>query len=234
MLSVRNLNVSYGDVQVLWDVSFDVGEGRLVALVGSNAAGKSTAINAVSGIVRPKSGSILFHDRPLHEMKPWDIPEEGVIQIPEGRKLFAHMTVKENLEMGSMSPEAKKARKETMATVYELLPDLKMKENAFAGELSGGQQQMCAIGRALMSLPKLLMVDELSLGLAPILVEQCFELLLKIKSTGTTVLLVEQNVQQSLKIADFAYVLENGRIVMNGPSKELLENEDLKKAYLGM
>jgi branched-chain amino acid transport system ATP-binding protein len=180
------------------------------------------------------SGSIIFNEHKLHEMNSWDIPKVNVIQVPEGRKLFSHMTVRENLELGSMVPEAKKKRKETMEMVFELLPDLKMKENSLAGELSGGQQQMVAIGRGLMGNPKLLMLDEMSLGLAPLLVEQTFEIVKKINATGTTILLVEQNVQQSLAIADYAYVLENGRIVMSGLGKDLLADENLKKSYLGM
>ena len=234
MLKIENLNVAYGDVQVLWDINMEVADGKIIALVGSNASGKSTTINAISGLLKPKSGSIIFDDHKLHEMNCWDIPKANVIQVPEGRKLFSHMTVKENLELGSMAPEAKKLRKETMEMVFELLPDLKMKENNLAGELSGGQQQMAAIGRGLMGRPKLLMLDEMSLGLAPLLVEQTFEIVKKINATGTTILLVEQNVQQSLAISDYTYVLENGRIAMSGTRKELLANENLKKAYLGM
>ncbi|HHU17333.1 MAG TPA: ABC transporter ATP-binding protein [Clostridiales bacterium] len=234
MLKIENLNVAYGDVQVLWDVNMEVEDGKIVALVGSNAAGKSTTINTISGLMKPMSGSIIFNEHKLHEMNSWDIPKVNVIQVPEGRKLFSHMTVRENLELGSMVPEAKKKRKETMEMVFELLPDLKMKENSLAGELSGGQQQMVAIGRGLMGNPKLLMLDEMSLGLAPLLVEQTFEIVKKINATGTTILLVEQNVQQSLAIADYAYVLENGRIVMSGLGKDLLADENLKKSYLGM
>lgn len=234
MLKIENLNVSYGDVQVLWDINMEVEDGKIVALVGSNAAGKSTTINTISGLLKPMSGSIMFNEHKLHEMNCWDIPKVNVIQVPEGRKLFSHMTVRENLELGSMVPEAKKRRKETMEMVFELLPDLKMKENSLAGELSGGQQQMVAIGRGLMGNPKLLMLDEMSLGLAPLLVEKTFEIVKKINETGTTILLVEQNVQQSLAIADYAYVLENGRIVMSGAGKDLLADENLKKSYLGM
>lgn len=234
MLKIENLNVAYGDVQVLWDVNMEVEEGKIVALVGSNAAGKSTTINTISGLMKPMSGSILYNEHKLHQMNCWDIPKVNVIQVPEGRKLFSHMTVKENLELGSMVPESKKTRKETMEMVYELLPDLKMKENSLAGELSGGQQQMVAIGRGLMGKPKLLMLDEMSLGLAPLLVEQTFEIVKRINAAGTTILLVEQNVQQSLAIADYGYVLENGRIAMQGTGSELLADENLKKTYLGM
>lgn len=234
MLKIKNLNVGYGDVQVLWDVNLEVEDGKIIALVGSNASGKSTLINAISGIIKPMSGTITFDGHILNEMNPWEIPAINVIQVPEGRKLFSHMTVKENLELGSVTPNSKKLRKETMAMVYELLPDLKMKENNLAGELSGGQQQMVAIGRGLMGLPKILMMDEMSLGLAPLLVEQTFEIVKKINATGTTILLVEQNVQHSLAISDYGYVMENGRIAMSGISKDLLADENLKKTYLGM
>ena len=234
MLKIENLNAAYGDVQVLWDVNIEVEEGKVVALVGSNAAGKSTTINTICGLIKPKSGQILFNEHKLHEMNAWDIPGLGIIQVPEGRKLFSHMTVRENLELGSMSERAKKSRKETLEMVYELLPDMKMKEKALAGELSCGQQQMCAIGRALMGKPRLLMVDEMSLGLAPMLVGKIFSILKEVKKLGTTILIVEQNVNQSLAMSDYGYVLENGRITMSGPSAELLADEDLKKAYLGI
>jgi branched-chain amino acid transport system ATP-binding protein len=234
MLTIRNLNVAYGDVQVLWDVSLDVEDSKVIALVGSNAAGKSTTINTISGLLKPKSGQIVFNGHNLHEMRPDQIPECGVVQSPEGRKLFSHMTIKENLELGSMTKSAKKIRKEKMEEVYTLLPALKEKEKSLACELSGGQQQMLAIGRALMADPKLLMVDELSLGLAPLLVEKVFDILRQIAALGATILLVEQNVKQSLAMADYGYVLENGRIIMQGKGSDLLENDDLKKAYLGM
>jgi branched-chain amino acid transport system ATP-binding protein len=234
MLKIEKLNVAYGDVQVLWDVNMEVADGKIVALVGSNAAGKSTTINTISGLNRIKSGSIIFNDHKLHEMPAHRIPSFGVLQVPEGRKLFSHMSVKENLELGAMTKEAKGDRKKNLEKVYELLPVLKEKEKTPACDLSGGQQQMAAIGRALMGNPKLLMVDELSLGLAPILVEETFKIIRQISQMGTTILLVEQNVKQSLAIADYGYVLENGRIVMQGVGGELLDREDLKKAYLGM
>lgn len=234
MLKVENLCVAYGDVQVLWDVNLEVPDGKIIALVGSNAAGKSTTINTISGLIKVKSGSIIFNDYKLHEMNAWDIPKIGVIQVPEGRKLFNHMSVRENLEMGSMCEIAKKERANSLELVYDLFPDLKIKEKNMAGELSGGQQQMVAIGRALMGKPKLLMMDELSLGLAPMLVLEIFETIKKIKELGTTILLVEQNVKQSLAISDYGYVLENGKINMQGNSKDLLQNEGLKKAYLGI
>ena len=238
VLKIEKLNVAYGDVQVLWDVDMVIEEGKIIALVGSNAAGKSTTINTISGLIKPISGKITFtSDTDCCDIcckNCWEIPSMNIIQVPEGRKLFSHMTVKENLELGAMTKEAKKVRKETMAMVMEMFPILKEKQKSLAGELSGGQQQMVAIGRGLMGKPKLLLLDELSLGLAPLLVEQMFEIVKEINSFGTTILLVEQNVQHSLAIADYGYVLENGRVVMSGPCCDLLMDEKLKRAYLGM
>ena len=231
MLKIENLNVAYGDVQVLWDVNMEVEDGKIVALVGSNAAGKSTTINTISGLMKPMSGSIIFNEHKLHEMNSCRI-FKGQRNSGTRRCAFLHIFVSENLER-LYGSEAKKNVKND-GNGFELLPDLKMKENSLAGELSGGQQQMVAIGRGLMGNPKLLMLDEMSLGLAPLLVEQTFEIVKKINATGTTILLVEQNVQQSLAIADYAYVLENGRIVMSGLGKDLLADENLKKSYLGM
>ncbi len=234
MLKIENLNVAYGDVQVIWDLNMTVEDSKLIALVGSNAAGKSTTINTICGLIKPKSGVIDFDGHDLTKMNAWDIPSLGVIQVPEGRKLFAHMDIVENLELGSMTKEAKPYRKETMQQVFDMFPVLFEKKQLKAGELSGGQQQMLAIGRALMTKPKILMMDELSLGLAPVLVEQIFESLDEIRKTGVTILIVEQNVQMALEICDYAYVLENGRIAMEGDGKVMLQDENLKKAYLGM
>ena len=234
MLKIENLNVAYGDVQVLWDVNMEIADGKIIALVGANAAGKSTTINTISGLLKPKSGTITFGPNELTKMAANEIPRINVIQVPEGRKLFSHMSVLENLELGSLAPCARKNRKESLEMVFELLPDLKAKSHCLACELSGGQQQMVAIGRALMGQPEVLMMDELSLGLAPKLVEQTFEIIKKINALGTTILLVEQNVQHALAIADYGYVLENGRIVMAGTGKDLLQDENLKKAYLGI
>lgn len=234
MLKIENLSVSYGDVPVLWDVSIDIEEGQLVALIGANAAGKSTTINAICDLVKKTSGRILFQGQDITKLPTYQIVELGITQVPEGRRLFPNMTVLENLELGAYTPRARKKMKDTLEKVFNLLPDLKERQKQLAGSLSGGQQQMCAIGRGLMSCPSLLMLDELSLGLAPLVVKSLFKLIADIAKQGTTILLVEQNVIHSLSIADTAYVLENGRIVMHGKAKELAKNPELKKAYLGM
>ena len=234
MLSLENVNVAYGDVQVLWDISMSINQGDLVALVGANASGKSTTINTLSGLVKPLSGAILFDGQPIHDMDPHKVVELGVVQVPEGRQLFSHMSVMENLELGAFTREARKSKKKNIDMIFDILPDLKAKAKTFAVELSGGQQQMCAIARGLMAEPKLLMIDELSLGLSPLLAQQMFDLVKRIHEQGITILLVEQNVRQSLHIADDAFVLENGCVAMGGKACDLLEDEGLKRAYLGM
>ncbi|WP_339229569.1 ABC transporter ATP-binding protein [Aeribacillus sp. FSL K6-2833] len=234
MLKLENINLSYGEVQVLWDVSLEVEEGTIVALLGANAAGKTSTINAISGLYKPSSGKIEFMGQDLTKLEPNKIVELGVVQVPEGRKLFDYMTVQENLELGAYSKRARKHLKDNLKKVYELFPVLEERKHSLAGEMSGGQQQMCAIGRGLMSEPKLLIIDELSLGLAPILVQELMKNLVEIKEKGITILLVEQNVNLSLQIADYAFVLENGRIALEGTAEELLNNEYLKKAYLGI
>lgn len=234
MLKLENINLSYGEVQVLWDVSLEVEEGTIVALLGANAAGKTSTINAISGLYKPSSGKIEFMGQDLTKLEPNKIVELGVVQVPEGRKLFDYMTVQENLELGAYSKRARKHLKDNLKKVYELFPVLEERKHSLAGEMSGGQQQMCAIGRGLMSEPKLLIIDELSLGLAPILVQELMKNLVEIKEKGITILLVEQNVNLSLQIADYAFVLENGRIALEGMTEELLNNEYLKKAYLGI
>lgn len=234
MLKVRDINLSYGEVQALWDVSLEVEEGKIVALLGANAAGKSSTINVISGLHRLSSGQVEFQGNDLTKLSPNEIVELGVVQVPEGRKLFDYMTIKENLELGAYSKRARKHLQENLKKVYEIFPILKERENSLAGEMSGGQQQMCAIGRGLMSEPKLLIIDELSLGLAPILVQELMETLVDIKKEGITILLVEQNVNLSLQIADYAFVLENGSIALEGTSEELLNNDYLRKAYLGI
>lgn len=234
MLKLDKVNLSYGEVQALWDVSLEVKEGSIVALLGANAAGKSSTINAISGLYKPSSGKIEFQGKDIIPLSPNEIVEEGLIQVPEGRKLFDYMTIQENLELGAYSKRARKHLKENLKMVYEMFPVLEERKNSLAGEMSGGQQQMCAIGRGLMSQPKLLIIDEMSLGLAPILVQDLMESLKGIKEKGITILLVEQNVNLSLKIADYAYVLENGRVALDGTAEELLNNEYLKKAYLGI
>jgi branched-chain amino acid transport system ATP-binding protein len=234
LLKINSIDAGYGDVRVLHDMSMTVEEGEIVALLGANAAGKSTTINTISGLVRPRSGSIEFRGQRIDHMAPYDIVAMGLIQVPEGRRLFPYMTVMENLELGAYTPEARRVRSKTLQTVFDMLPRLRERQTQLAGSLSGGEQQMVAIGRGLMALPRLLMLDEPSLGLAPLMVKQVLETVQEAASRGTTVLLVEQNVQHSLKLAHRGYVLENGRIVLEGKGDELLGNPHLKKAYLGM
>ncbi len=234
MLSVKNIDVSYGDVQVLHGMSLAVEEGEIVALVGANAAGKTTTINSISGVVRPRRGAIEFRGARIDHLAPYEIVARGLVQVPEGRRLFPYMTVLENLELGAYTREARGRRAKTLEMVFGMLPILQERQGQLAGSLSGGEQQMLAIGRGLMALPGLLMLDEPSLGLAPLLVKQILETVKEANSRGTTVLLVEQNVQHSLRLAHRGYVLENGRIVLEGKGAELLANPHLKKAYLGM
>jgi branched-chain amino acid transport system ATP-binding protein len=234
LLRIRDIDVAYGDVQVLHGMSMEVEEGEIVALVGANAAGKSTTLNTVSGIIRPRRGAIEFEGRPIDHMPPYEIVTLGLVQVPEGRKLFPYMTVLENLDLGAYSREARRARSKTLETVFAMLPRLEERQSQLAGSLSGGEQQMLAIGRGMMSLPRLIMLDEPSLGLAPLLVKQILETVKEANSRGTTVLLVEQNVQHSLKLAHRGYVLENGRVVLAGKGDDLLADPHQKKAYLGM
>lgn len=234
MLEIRNIGVFYGDVQVIWDVSFEVKKGEVVALIGANGAGKSTTLKTISGIIRPRHGEIFFDGAPLCHVEPYKLIEMGIAHCPEARRLFPEMSVEENLDMGSLRGRAKKQRQNTKEMVFELFPRLKERSRQLAGTLSGGEQQMLAVGRGLMSLPKLLMFDEPSLGLAPILVREIFNVIKKIREEGTTVLIVEQNVKQTLAIADRAFVLESGKVVMQGTGQVLLNDEHVKKAYLGV
>lgn len=234
MLEIRNIDVFYGDVQVLWDISFDVKQGEVVALIGANGAGKSTTLKTISGLLRPRKGGILFDAAPIHVVAPFRLIEMGIAHCPEARRLFVEMTVEENLDMGSLRGEAKLLRAKTKEMVFGLFPRLSERRRQPAGLLSGGEQQMVAIGRGLMALPKLMMFDEPSLGLAPILVREIFDIINTIRQQGTTVLIVEQNVKQTLAIADRAYVLETGRVVMQGPGKDLLNDPHVKTAYLGV
>jgi branched-chain amino acid transport system ATP-binding protein len=231
---VENIDVFYGDLQVLWDVSFEVNQGEIVALVGANGAGKSTTLKTISGLLSPTNGSITFLDQRLDQVPAHKIIEHGVAQVPEGRRLFPEMTVRENLIMGSLSSQAKAKRNETMAWIFALFPRLCEREKQLAGTLSGGEQQMLAVGRGLMALPKLIMFDEPSLGLAPILVAEIFRIIERIKQEGVTVLIVEQNTKHTLEVCDRAYVLENGRVVLSGTGQELLDNDHVKQAYLGI
>ncbi|GAM07807.1 high-affinity branched-chain amino acid transport ATP-binding protein LivF [Geobacter sp. OR-1] len=234
MLEIRNIDVCYGDVQVVWDVSFSVQSGEIAALIGANGAGKSTILKTISGIVKPSGGKIIFDGKEINQMEPYDLIETGLAHVPEARRLFVEMTVEENLDLGSLKGNAKKLREETKTMVYELFPRLKERRKQLAGTLSGGEQQMVAIGRGLMSKPKLIMFDEPSLGLAPILVRDIFEVIKTIRSEGMTILIVEQNVKLSLAIADKAYVLASGKLVMEGTGATLLDNEHIKTAYLGV
>jgi branched-chain amino acid transport system ATP-binding protein len=234
VLSVEGINVFYGDLQVLWDVSFEVKQGEIVVLVGANGAGKSTTMKTVSSLLKPHKGTVTFEGHRLDMQPAHKIIEYGVVHVPEGRRLFPEMTVEENLIIGSLSREAKAKRLETIKWVYELFPRLLERKKQAGGTLSGGEQQMLAIGRGLMALPKLLMFDEPSLGLAPILVSEIFRIVKMINEQGMTVLLVEQNVRHTLAMCDRAYVLENGRITLTGTGKEFLNNEKIREAYLGM
>ncbi len=234
MLEIRNIDVFYGDVQVLWDVSFEVKRAEVVALIGANGAGKSTILKTISGILRPVNGAVIFEDAPIHEVEPFMLIEKGIAHVPEARRLFVDMTVEENLDMGSLKGEAKARRSSNKNMVFEIFRRLRERRRQRAGTLSGGEQQMLAIGRGLMAMPKLLMFDEPSLGLAPILVREIFNVIKRIREEGTTVLIVEQNVKQTLSIADRAYVLENGKIVLHGTGKSLLGDEHVKKAYMGV
>jgi branched-chain amino acid transport system ATP-binding protein len=234
MLEVKNVDVFYGDVQVLWDVSFNVQKGEIVALIGANGSGKTTSLNTVSSILKPRKGSVNYEGQPLHTRAPHELVGLGIAHVPEARRLFAEMTVKENLLLGALTPEAKKARPEMLERVYGIFPRLKEREKQAAGTMSGGEQQMCAIARGLMSKPRLLMLDEPSLGLSPILVTDIFRVITEVHDAGVTVLLIEQNVFKTLAVADRVYVLENGRIVLTGTGKDLLNDEHVKKAYLGV
>jgi branched-chain amino acid transport system ATP-binding protein len=234
MLEISGIDVSYGDVQVLWGVSLEVKKGEIVALIGANGAGKSTTLATISSLVKPRKGSVLFEGSPLHTRKPHEIITLGIAHVPEGRRLFPEMTVKENLILGALTPEAKKTRNEMLEYSFTLFPRLKERAKQAAGTMSGGEQQMCAIARGLMCKPRLLMLDEPSLGLSPLLVEEIFRVIEAVHKEGVTVLLVEQNVFKSLGVADRAYVLENGRIALTGTGKDMLNDDHVKKAYLGL
>jgi branched-chain amino acid transport system ATP-binding protein len=234
VLAVKRINVSYGQMQVLKDVSLAVNEGEIVSLIGANAAGKSSTLNAISALVPISSGEILFEGRRIDSLPSHEIIEMGIIQVPEGRRIFPYMTVKENLLMGSYNRRAREKTRDTLRKVYDLFPRLAERENQLGESMSGGEQQMLAIGRGLMAMPRILMLDECSLGLAPMVVETIFQVLREVNRQGVTILLVEQNVKESLDLSNRGYVLENGRIVLEGPAQDLLQNVHLKKSYLGL
>ncbi len=234
MLEIRKLDFAYGDLQVLWGVDLDVRDGEIVTVVGANGAGKSTVLRNVSRLVRPAAGSLTFDGHDLRRLRSHEVVALGVVQVPEGRRIFPEMTVLENLRMGSFLKANRARREQNLERAFSLFPRLKERERQLGGTLSGGEQQMLAIARGLMANPKLLLLDEPSLGLSPLLVGAIFQIIKEINRQGTTVLLVEQNVFQSLRISHRAYVLETGRVVLSGTGAELLENPHVKKAFLGM
>lgn len=233
-LRVKGIEVFYGDLQALRGVSLEVNQGEIVSIIGSNGAGKSTTLMTISGVLKPKRGEIQLDQDFIHQYPSSKIVSLGIVQIPEGRQLFPTLTVIENLEMGSQFPKAKKVRRETMEWVFKLFPRLEERRNQLAGTLSGGEQQMLAIGRGLMSRPTLLMLDEPSLGLSPILVKAIFDIIKEINQQGTTILLVEQNVFHSLTLSHRGYVLENGSIALSGTGQDLLKDQHIRQSYLGL
>ena len=234
MLVINRINTFYGNAQALWDVTLNVEESEIVALVGSNGAGKTTLLNTISGLLKPSSGTIEFLGKRIDGLSPHSIVEAGISHVPEGGRVFIEMTVLENLEMGAYPYHAWKQRKETKKQVYEIFPVLEEREKQMARTLSGGEHQMLAMGRGLMSRPKLCIFDEPSYGLAPIYVEEVFRIIKSLQGQGITIFLIEQNVRHSLEIANRAYVMENGRIMLEGDCLELLETDQIRKAYLGL
>jgi len=234
LLEINNINVSYGDVQVIFDLSLKVEKGEVVSIIGGNGAGKSTLLRTISGLMSPSAGSITFDGVPVQKETPEGIVTNGIVHVPEGRRLFALMSVKDNLMVGAYNKRAKKDALRTLDKVYAMLPRLQERENQIAMTLSGGEQQMVAIGRGLMAQPHLLMLDEPSLGLAPILIKDIFETVRKIADQGTTVLMVEQDVKHSLSLSDRGYVLEHGRVAMEGNAVDLIDDPHVKEAYLGI
>mgnify|MGYP005884211795 CR=1 FL=1 len=233
LLEIKDLEVNYGVIKAIKGVSFDVNEGEIIALIGANGAGKTTILHTITGLIQAKKGSIVFDGKELTKTPPHKIVSMGMAHVPEGRRIFQQLSVLENLKLGAYTRKDKSEIASTLKMVYERFPRLEERKNQVAGTLSGGEQQMLAMGRALMSKPKLLMLDEPSMGLAPILVQQIFDIIKELHDAGTTILLVEQNAKKALSIADRAYVLETGKITLSGDAKDLINDESVKKAYLG-
>ena len=233
MLEVRDLQVYYGMIHAIKGISFDVNQGEVIALIGANGAGKTTTLHTITGLLAQKSGSVLFEGKDITKVPAHKIVSMGMAHVPEGRRVFAELSVYENLKMGAYTRKDKKEIEESLANVYKRFPRLEERKNQMAGTLSGGEQQMLAMGRALMSKPKIILMDEPSMGLSPIFVNEIFDIIRAVSESGTTVLLVEQNAKKALSISDRAYVLETGTITMSGKAKDLLEDEAVKKAYLG-
>ncbi len=233
MLEIKNIEVYYGMIQAIKGISFEVNQGEVIALIGANGAGKTTILHTITGLLSPKSGSVFFEGKDITKVPAHKIVSLGMAHVPEGRRVFAELTVYENLKMGAYTRKDKNEIEQTLQMVYERFPRLKERKNQLAGTLSGGEQQMLAMGRALMSHPKIIVMDEPSMGLSPILVNQIFEIIEEVSKSGTTVLLVEQNAKKALAIADRAYVLETGKIVLEGDAKKLMNDDSIKKAYLG-
>ncbi len=233
MLEVKDIQVYYGMIQAIKGVSFHVDQGEVIALIGANGAGKTTILHTISGLLAPKSGSVLFEGKDITRIPGHKIVSMGMAHVPEGRRVFAQLTVLQNLKMGAYTRKNKEEIQQTLQTVFERFPRLEERQNQLAGTLSGGEQQMLAMGRALMSHPKIILMDEPSMGLSPIFVNEIFDIIQEVSKSGTTVLLVEQNAKKALSIADRAYVLETGKIVLEGKASDLLQDDSIKKAYLG-
>ncbi|MBW1972028.1 MAG: ABC transporter ATP-binding protein [Deltaproteobacteria bacterium] len=233
-LEVKNLNVGYGDVQVLWDLNLKIDEGRIVSLVGSNGAGKTTLLRTLSGLLNPYNGKIIFNGKDITNLSTKEIVNMGIVHVPEGRRLFSDMNVEENLLMGAFRRQDSDEIKKDMEKIYELFPILKERKKQKAGSLSGGEQQMLALARGLMGKPKVLLIDEMSLGLAPVVVDLLVDIVKEINAQGTTIFMVEQDVRLALDNSHYGYVLATGRIVMEGASKDLIQNKDIKEAFLGI